>query len=571
MYKTTDFKLQFLGIIPRLEDKTGILTPEQIVALSALLTFKGKSVKELLKETIEKGQDLDKKVRGILSKSSLRGHASIATTPCLAFTYEASKFVDSMMTGIVFSSSLMASGRRTGTAPEDIVFPTEIWKNKKAREIYQKQSKANISCFNWLLDNTVSKDEASKILQYGIYGTGILALPVESLVGFAREYELEKEWMPEEAGIILKSLKKHLDGWGIKQLFSSRLVAPRDIYPYPNIFKNPRPSNLTRESSKSRTVLKKLDETSKIMDCQIMATKELRQKLRRLNQLTKRITKDKKRILKDWPKLWQLRRQIARDYNLAAQVQVWSSVAWRVWGDKKRHRTVPQIVESIYYCIERAWKVVRKLKIKNENFKIAIKNSPAPFGAGQAKFNHLAMKPFSHEVIDEIDSVFSIPPTVRRHPHFLKRYLQCAFASLTCYQSLVKSGIKPRDAVFIVPRGLRIDVLQSYNLYNLISGYYPLRLCSTVEEQLRSFTIKEVLAIKNILKKKKFPELAEAIAVTCQQTGFCHEEKFCGQIKAKVKDYDGEFHREVLESLQERYNKIVSNHSCHPDRSGGIF
>ena len=136
MIKTTDFKFTFLGIIPTLTDESGTLTPEKISAFSALLTFKGKTVKELISQTIEKGKDVNSRVRGILKRSSLRGHASIATTPCLAFTYESSKFLDSMLTGIVFSSSLMASGRRTETDPSSIVYPTAILNNQKAKEIY---------------------------------------------------------------------------------------------------------------------------------------------------------------------------------------------------------------------------------------------------------------------------------------------------------------------------------------------------------------------------------------------------------------------------------------------------
>lgn len=120
-------------------------------------------------------------------------------------------------------------------------------------------------------------------------------------------------------------------------------------------------------------------------------------------------------------------------------------------------------------------------------------------------------------------------------------------------------GIKPRDAIFIIPRGIRTDVLQSYNLYNLISGYYPLRLCKTAEEQLRSLTSQEVAQIKKILQRKKFPELAKAIQVKCHTTCFCHEEEFCGQIKTLVKDYSEEFHQKMLASLEDKYLSQIKN------------
>jgi len=94
----------------------------------------------------------------------------------------------------------MASGRRTDTVPEDIVYPEAIAGNRESLNIYRAAAEKCIETLNRLLGQGINKDEASKILQYGIYGTGIIQLPVESLVSLRREYEAEKEWMPEDAG-----------------------------------------------------------------------------------------------------------------------------------------------------------------------------------------------------------------------------------------------------------------------------------------------------------------------------------------------------------------------------------
>jgi hypothetical protein len=252
MLKASDLKLTFLGITPVLKDETGILTPQQIVAFSALLTFKGKSVQSLLKSTIDKGQDVDEKIKNILRKSSLKGHASMATTPVLCFSYEASKFLDSALTGIVFSSSLMASGRRTDTTTEDIVYPSGILNNEKAKNIYEKASKENIDFTNKLLEEKVPKDEASKLFQYGIYGTGIVQYPIESIISLKREYERSKEWMPEEIGLLLKSIENELKKYGVDLLYATRNVAPRNTYLYPNIFRDPKEQNIVRDLAKKK-------------------------------------------------------------------------------------------------------------------------------------------------------------------------------------------------------------------------------------------------------------------------------------------------------------------------------
>ncbi len=140
MRTTSSMKVKFLGVIPKLEDKTGKLNPQQIVSLSALLTFKGESIKKILDDIKKEGIGLDEKVKKVIVKSALRGHASMATTPAIAFSYEATKFLDSALTGIYFGSALMASGRRTNTTKKDIIFSEAISKNAEAKRIYQEKN-----------------------------------------------------------------------------------------------------------------------------------------------------------------------------------------------------------------------------------------------------------------------------------------------------------------------------------------------------------------------------------------------------------------------------------------------
>jgi hypothetical protein len=526
---TKNLKVKFLGITPVLKDETGFLNPQEIVSFSALLTFKGKSVEELLKETIKKGQNVKEKIINILRKSSLKGHASLATTPVLCFSYEASKFLDSGLTGMVFASALMASGRRTDTTTSDIVYPTTILKSKRTKEIYKKASEANINFFNRLLTAGIHKDEASKILQYGIYGTGIIQFPIESLVSLKREYEAEKDWMPEEIGFLLNKIEKELKKLGVDLLYVTRLTAPRNTYPYPNIFRNPRKSNLARDLMKN----KDKKNNFKIISSDFNATPGLRGALNELKKEIRAAIRNKKVLKNNWLKLILKRRQIARDYNLAASVKILSSVAWRVWGDKKRHRTVPMTVESAYYCTKRATEVFRKNKK----------------GIKKGSLNEKAL--------GEINDVFSIPPSVRNDKNFLYGYLDRALDSLETYSRLVNLGVKEKDAIFIVPRGLKLDVLQDYNFYNLIAGYYPLRICSTAEEELRRLSLKEVAAIKKILIQKKLNWLAEHIVPKCQVVGFCLEEKFCPLIKGLVPNYNEKLHQEMKQDLEKKFQKNI--------------
>ena len=464
---TSNLKVKFLGITPLLKDRSGILNPQEIAAFSALLTFKGKSIKNLFKDTLKKGENLQDRISKILQRSSLIGHASVATTPSLSLDYEGSKFLDSALTGIYFSSSLVSSGRRTGTTEKDIVYPVKILKNKKAKEIYQEVSERIIKFFNFLLSQGIAKDEASKILQYGIYGTGVIQLPIESIISLKRQYLVEKDWMPEEIGLVLKKIEKETKKLGIDLLYATRLVAPRNVYPYPNIFKNPQKSNLARELRRSE----KLIDGSKVVSLENFITPELKNKLAKLEKKKRNTFSSPKKIKKEWLNFLSSLQEIVRDYNSALRVKVLSAIPWRVWGEKKRHRTCPQIIESIYYCVERAAEKFRENKVKIESGQI------------------------NNKLVREIEEFFSIPPSVKNNRKFLSQYLSITLKALESYQSLIKLKIKPRDAIFLIPRAVKIDILQEYDLYNLLAGYYPLRVCQTAEEEMRRNSLREVSQI----------------------------------------------------------------------------
>jgi len=531
MSSTHDIKIKFLGITPVFEDETGLLTPQQLVALSGLLTYSGKSIDAILEEALGKGQDINKKIALVLRKSSLKGHASMATTPVLSFSYEASKFIDSGLTGMVFASAIMASGRRTDTTNADIVYPEAIENNAEAAKLYRDASEKNIEVLNHLLANGINKDEASKILQYGIYGTGIIQFPIESLVTLKREYESQKEWMPEDIGFMIRAIEDKLKDFGVDLLYATRVAAPRNTYPYPNIFKDPAQTNFAREMGEQN----RGGDNFKIISSDFAPTDGLKKRLGDLEEEIKSAAADKSAIKDKWMGLLETRQLIARDYPMSASVKMFSAVAWRVWGDKKRHRTVPMVVDSVYFSAAVAAKVLCGYKTE------------------------IAKKCLTHAMIDKIDSVFSVPPGVCNDNEFLYQYIQRALDSLEVYNKMIGMGIKEKDAIFVVPRGLKLSTVQDYNFYNLIAGYYPLRICSTAEEELRRLSIKEVVAIKNLLQQKGLDWLAWHIQPKCHCAGFCLEGESCGAIKNLVKDYDDVFHKEIHRDLEVKYNQVLNN------------
>ncbi|MBD3300563.1 MAG: hypothetical protein GF347_04375 [Candidatus Moranbacteria bacterium] len=534
MRNTTDMKIKFLGIIPQYKTRNLNLSPQEIAAFSGLLTFKGDSVEDLIDEAQRKHQDITKKVKLILRKSSLRGHASMATMPVFCFSFEASKMLGSMLTGITHSSALMHSGRRAEVSKAHNVCPAAIFKNFEAKELYEKASNLNIKVFNDLLKLGVIKDEAGKILHYGTYGTGIITLPAESLATFAREYELEKKWMPEEGGILLKAIEKEMRGLGIDLLFATRDAAPKNTYPYPNLFKDPKRNHLVRDI---KADFGTEEDEVRVFNVDALLGRGFKERVNEIKKYQEELFLEKEKLRKNWRKLLDLKRKLVRDYQNAVNVKTLSNVSWRVWRDKKRHRTAPVTTESIYYCIDRAWSVIKK---------------------HEKDFNKKAR--LSEDALDEIDKVFAIPSKLRLKEKTLKLYMRALFTSMKAYNDLLKLGIKEKDAVFVIPRAIRIDMVQEYNLYNLVDGYYQLRSCPTADEQIFRQTKEEIRQLKEILDYKGLKELSYLIQPKCVNAGFCPEEETCGFILGFVDGYDSKFHAEMKEDLEkgfkERLGKI---------------
>jgi hypothetical protein len=208
-------------------------------------------------------------------------------------------------------------------------------------------------------------------------------------------------------------------------------------------------------------------------------------------------------------------------------------VPWRVWSEKKRHRTVPMVVDSIYFAVERAQKVFTRLGGKIEKKKLTKAD------------------------ISVVEQVFSIPPTIGKNQELLYQWLRQAKNSVRAYADLVKLDIAEKDAIFIIPRGLKIDMVQDYNFFNLIAGYYPLRCCSTAEEELRRLTVKEINAIGKLMNTEGIGWLAKEIAPKCHAVGFCLEEKPCGLVKKISPKYGNDFHQVMADDLEQKFQDQI--------------
>jgi hypothetical protein len=281
-------------------------------------------------------------------------------------------------------------------------------------------------------------------------------------------------------------------------------------------------------------VKKNLNDFFEILSHDFLPTKGLKKALSSLDKKIKEAAQGGPKVLKkQWLDLLQERQRVCRDYNPVANVKILSRVPWRVWSEKKRHRTVPMVVDSIYFAVERAQKVFTRLGGKIEKKKLTKAD------------------------ISVVEQVFSIPPTIGKNQELLYQWLRQAKNSVRAYADLVKLDIAEKDAIFIIPRGLKIDMVQDYNFFNLIAGYYPLRCCSTAEEELRRLTVKEINAIGKLMNTEGIGWLAKEIAPKCHAVGFCLEEKPCGLVKKISPKYGNDFHQVMADDLEQKFQDQI--------------
>jgi len=92
-----------------------------------------------------------------------------------------------------------------------------------------------------------------------------------------------------------------------------------------------------------------------------------------------------------------------------------------------------------------------------------------------------------------------------------------------------------------------------------LTGYYPLRLCQTAEEEMRRNTMKEVAQVKKELDRKGYGWLGKFIVPKCGITGFCPEETSCPMILPSVRKYNQKFHKLMKEELNRLFERNLKN------------
>lgn len=159
-----------------------------------------------------------------------------------------------------------------------------------------------------------------------------------------------------------------------------------------------------------------------------------------------------------------------------------------------RHRTVPTVVESLVEAAER-W-------------------SKSP------------------------ESGLVIPPSVKASPRLLQIFTDACEELHRLYSTLMQEN-EVIAALYTLPNAVKIRVIRSYNLYNLLSpmGFLATRTCSAAQWEERAIAYKLWRDVE-----KAAPWLKGAMGEKCKHLGYCPEKEWC-PIILKYWQYSDELHR----------------------------
>lgn len=525
-----------------------VVTPDEFVWGASRITYKDIGTMEELRQAREEEKDISATVKKSLMKSAGSGHASMATTPAMWIMLEGncSKMVDSAFTGYRFASSLMPSGRRIPIGLDQIVLPPylvdehekwkyfnhlseleqkkneenemrtsvvpiEIARRSDARNLYMKTSEANIQAYEKLQANGVPKEEAAKLVQYGHRGGGFMFMPLETVIGVVRDIKRNPGEYPTEIKEIALQLEDFARNSGMKVTYEARMAAPRTGCVNPNIFHSQiNEAQEALDANENEVLYRPI-----LQDLRFRHSPELERRVQNYLQRRQEVITSPEKIAKEGASLVHELQDIVSSYNNSFQATIAANIPWRVWGEDKRHRTMPLTTESIYHAVERAEKNLPYLN------------------------NLISSLPI-------LQTIVSVPSSVVGNSENYQLWTERFTDSVKAYSELVKMGVPKGDALNVIPRGLKLGVVEVLDLYNATTGHNSLRLCKTAEREKRETTesYRDLL-----IHSDKLPSyLKELFVPKCNYVGFCFEDKHCGRINPAVPSYNTEMHSAISQA-----------------------
>jgi hypothetical protein len=531
--RVVDPQIELLGYGPQaaVEGIEGFtIGPTDIIASAARMTYKDVTALETIIDTMQEEGDVKKETQRGIMASVRRGHASATTSSGIWVGMSGvSKLIDSMFTGGSFVSALAPSGRRIPVTVDNIMATQAIAADTASSRVFERNQRELIELYEASIEAGVPKQEAAKITPYGLSGGLFAYLPLESIVAFKNAFEANADWIPQEGHQVIEALEGVMKDIDADLLYHARVEAARNTGTSPSIFTNPNNPTLAGITRKVLSPVhtgrqKDVQRADVVIDALYHPESKLGMALvediARIEGMKKEILSDPDTLSNNWKKLLLARNDFATNWTGIVNVDTATTPSWRVWGEVKRHRTMPQQVQSVYDAVREILDAEVSLR----------GNSGIP-----------------EEILER---AFEIPESVKDAGVY-DQWIDAIRNSLNAYEVL---PVPESEKVGVIPRGVRLGVKKSLGLWNLMEGYVPLRLCKgTVEPEMYRITKSEVSWLSKGLMDEGLEELTGLIGPKCHSAGWCLEPRKvhegCNQIsKAYVgldSKYTPELHRQV--------------------------
>jgi len=346
--------------------------------------------------------------------------------------------------------------------------------NSRFKEEYKKICERMVELYKKVEEMTKSKDYARRILPIGFISRGFFNLPLQVILGVIKEIKTDEE---KKNPIYPKEIVK-IAGLLEKHIKENTNYLTNASFKlaYDTNFPHPNlfKSDIDFENSEMKILLKE------------NALEELIKELKNELKIEAKPKEKIKKVSEKW-------KEFVKKVQDKILVEVKTFVSLAAWNDIKRHRTVRQKVESIYHAVERCVE-----KWDENNF---------------------YMPPIKDQKVRE---------------EILKTYRE----ALDFYKKLIENGIEKRDAIYVIPHGIKLGIkllLDGYHIFDPF-GFIGIRSCTTTDHEI----VFLMNRITNELEKE-IPEIKGLVGPKCK-LGYCPERNFCEIIKKFVKDYDESLH-----------------------------
>lgn len=222
-------------------------------------------------------------------------------------------------------------------------------------------------------------------------------------------------------------------------------------------------------------------------------------------------------------KVTLLSQTIDPEQNVVAAIrQCYSSVGAKELKEKTteevKNRLINQVVESGHTST-----------VEHAVFTFAIEGISRACSHQLVRHRIASFSQQSQRYVDlsKSDLGYIVPPEIKKDKKLLEKYEKVMNLIEGEYRDLVKLGVKPEDARFILPNACQTKIVVTMNARSLLN-FFRERCCLRAQWEIRALAnemLKEV--------KKVAPKIFESAGASCVSTGICWEGNMnCGLWKS---------------------------------------